>query len=1129
MAGTGTGGGERVLTLVIGRAGSGKTHRCLEAVAAELRREGVWSGPPLFLLVPEQATAQTERALLERLGGAGAAYGRAHVLSFRRLAHRVLEEQGGAPRPAVNAVGKRMILRRVLDECDARSGFFRESSTRAGFIEVIQRTLDELRRYRVDSEALRARADAARRSGDETFAGKLEEISRIADEFRARVARQFTDPEDLLALAASRIPGASLVRGARVWIDGFVGFTPQEYALLESVFSTAGSVEVALCLDPDLAGAIEAAPSSRRTVSTFDPTARTLARLREAAERSGRRAETLFLRDVHRFGRETPLGRLERWCAGGLSETIEGGAEAIAFVEAADRRAEVEAAAVECLRLCRDEGYRFRDIALLARDLDPYADLITTVFRELRIPFFLDRRRPLAHHPLAELLRSALEILVGGWSPESVFRLLRTDLVVPAERRDEVDRLEKHVRAHGFQGDASYGEALGPVRDLRNALRAGEPLTARIITEHLDGFLAQLGVAKTLEDWSHGAGGEDGPKRVEDEIRAAGHRQVWSGVVDLLEQMVAALGEAPITLEAYAEALGAGLDALSEALPPPALDQVLIGSVERSRHPELRAAFVLGLNERLFPRVRSEDPILRDAERERLGNEGLELAFTSETDLLHERYYFYIAATRARERVYFSRSRSDETGRPLGASSYWTDLLRACPGAGVRPWPGRAWEGDVTPARLAGGVAAALRSRRPELRRPALAAYELMLSRSEFRTSLERVMPSLDPPFEERLSTPSVLGLYGTTLHLSASQLESFGACPFQYLARHGLGLEEPEEIELQPSDVGRLCHEALRGFTEAMLARGDDWSRASREELHRALEVSFDRAAGRLRDPEFRKSPRNAQRLLLLERELRLFVEYLAHTCAASRFRPKEAELAFGMEGAALPALEFAVGDGRRAILRGKIDRVDIEDRPEGVLAFAVDYKSSKTTIEAADAAEGVELQLLVYLLVLERVGAERFGKKVVPAGAAYQVMRLGLLENTDDESSPQEGAPEFMKSLRKKFEAHGVADPLWAETGIVRYRTKANLVEPGSLSAILACTEKRIAGFGGRILAGDCDVSPYQGRSQDGLVCTYCPFGDVCGFERRLRAPRRPRLCDPHEAWKRMAEAGASGEDGA
>src|SRR5687768_4980336 len=98
------------LRFVLGRTGTGKTHLVLGEVAERLAA-APW-GPPLVVVVPEQATFQTEQALLRRPGVRG--YARAQVLSFRRLAWRVLRETGDTALPLLSERGKRMVLRALL-------------------------------------------------------------------------------------------------------------------------------------------------------------------------------------------------------------------------------------------------------------------------------------------------------------------------------------------------------------------------------------------------------------------------------------------------------------------------------------------------------------------------------------------------------------------------------------------------------------------------------------------------------------------------------------------------------------------------------------------------------------------------------------------------------------------------------------------------------------------------------------------------------------------------------------------------------------------------------------------------------------------------------------------------------
>src|SRR5208337_3988891 len=111
--------------------------------------------------------------------------------------------------------------------------------------------------------------------------------------------------------------------------------------------------------------------------------------------------------------------------------------------------AEVTLAAREVLRHVQ-EGGRYREVTVLVRKLEGYHEPLQRIFSRYEIPFFLDRRESVSHHPLAELTRSALRTVASGWQREDWFGALKTGLAPAAE--EEVDRLENEALARGWQG-----------------------------------------------------------------------------------------------------------------------------------------------------------------------------------------------------------------------------------------------------------------------------------------------------------------------------------------------------------------------------------------------------------------------------------------------------------------------------------------------------------------------------------------------------------------------------------------------------------------------------------------------------------------------------------------------------
>ena len=113
---------------------------------------------------------------------------------------------------------------------------------------------------------------------------------------------------------------------------------------------------------------------------------------------------------------------------------------------------------------------------------------------------------------------------------------------------------------------------------------------------------------------------------------------------------------------------------------PPALDQVLIGAVDRSRNPDLQLALVLGLNESVFPAPPPPRNLLTESDCDELEGRGLaDLAPVFRQVLSRERFLGYIACTRARRRLVASCSQRDADDQPLNPSPFLLHFKKLFP------------------------------------------------------------------------------------------------------------------------------------------------------------------------------------------------------------------------------------------------------------------------------------------------------------------------------------------------------------------------------------------------------------------------------------------------------------------
>ncbi len=1149
---------------ILGRSGSGKTVYCLNRVKEELDRSEL--GPPLIILVPEQATYQTDRALVSLSSKRG--YMRAFSLSFRRLAYRILRETGGIDLPFLGDLGKEMMLSAVLREKEDDLRIFHRAARKPGFFQYISRSLSELRHYGISLESLQQEAAAC---GDSLLALKAHDLSLLGQAFLEKIQGRFVDPEEVLDILAEKIPEFQWLSGAKVWVDGFMGFTPQEYRVLAALIRAAENVEIALCLDHRRLTDINDDPANLDPRELFFPTEETYLTLKSIFLRDIKFEHPLVLpsegKPVPRFAGNAVLGHLERALFAEKQTVFDQKVgEVIKIVKAPGRRVEVIEAGREILRLVREKGYRYRDIAIVLRSVEDYHPLIDAVFQDRGIPYFMDRRHPVSHHPAVELVRSAVEVVERGWPLDPVIQYLKTDLVLLS--REGVDTLENYVLAHGISGKAWFDEddwtwnrrsldeegmdaidqaaLLNQINSWRregvsalmkfHEMVGGGRKSVREITGSLYHLLEDLGVSATLEQWAEKI------RREGDLVQAEEHAEVWALLVGLLDELVVALGEEKVSLRDYRQILEAGLSRLTLGLIPPSLDQVVVGSIERSRHPDLKAVFVLGVGERLFPTVRSEDPILSDRDREELLKDGLKLGPTSTADLYNEDFLAYIAFTRPRDRLWLSYSVADEKGRELNPSALISRIESLFPEMEVHQvdigLPLSPEQAD-TPSELAGALAEWYRGGpKPGGDDRWVEVYQGIISDKVLRPYLEVTFPSLVYKNKASLSSPARDILYGKDLKGSVSSLESFAACPFHYLAQYGLGLRPREEYKIEALDLGALCHAALKAFLDRTIKENRDWAGLEKEEAWRILEEELQELAPRLKREIFFSSSRNQYMLEQARNMLRQAVSAFLAQAETTAFKPWKGEVPFGIGRGGGPPHCITLEQGRSLVLRGKIDRVDLAEGEHGQasLVRVIDYKLNARTLDLNLVYYGLALQLPVYLMVASSSGLkEIFNREDVgPAGAFFSPLTAGIESGIIPRDAPLPGDPKFFKpyKLRGFFNEEWVG---WldsrTEEGYSPYLNffrkkdgsmgdikRADYIPHGGMEPLLQNIIKTLKRQAEEIMAGKVEVNPFRmGRA---TACVYCRYSTLCRIEPGINSFRDLPRFNREEILKKILE---------
>lgn len=1108
-----------------GPAGSGKTFRCLSEIRESLLTGA--EGPPLLFIAPKQSTFQLERQLLAdgRLSG----YTRLHILSFDRLADLVFEKLNVAPPEFLNEEGRVMVLRALLLRHENELKLFRGSARRSGFPRELSRLLAEFQQHHLSAAGLSALA--GRPNLRPQLRNKLHDLALLLDRYSSWLGdSHLQDGTRLLDGAADLLRTNSEGRRlsfAALWLDGFAEMTPQELDLLAVIVPFCGRATLAFCLEES--GVSDGDVS---WLSIWNAVGRTFRQCRHRLEQlpDCKFEVELLRRDPAkgRFARSAILGHLERrWEGAGNNECPDmarsnsPGAgrenEALRIVACQNPEGEAILAAREILKFVR-AGNRFRDCAVLVRDLEPYHKTLARTFRRYGIPFFLDRRESIAHHPLAELTRNALRVVAFDWRHEDWFAALKAGFC-PVDESD-VDWLENESLARGWRGkrwrepiqipdDLVSGEKLERLRQTlvppfelfyEAMARSKFHPNGRTLADLLRKLWIGLRVPEVLESWNAGEPETSGVFR-----RPAVHLTAWDQMNLWLDNIELAFSNETMNIREWLPVLDAGLANLTVGVIPPALDEVLIGAVDRARNPELKFSLILGANDTVFPATPSGSAILTETDRDEL-NQIVSLGPDLRDRLARERYYGYIAFSRASARMLVSFSRCDSNGRALNPSPFVARLRTLFPQLQIEKFEGCVDSSDIESANELiptlieiekGGQRTA---RTPDFLKESPTLSGLGQSLAELREPDPREM--LSPGLAERL--------YGKVLRTSVSRLEEYAQCPFKFLVRSGLKAGERKIFELDARERGTFQHDVLKTFHERLVAENKRWrdltpleARQRVGQIAAFLEPAF--RGGLLRD-----SAQTRFEARVMTESLQNFVEVLVSWMREQySFDPAAVELDFGEANSPLPAWRIALTGGHELALRGRIDRVDLCRRLDGQdgLAVVLDYKSSGKKLDAVLVDHGVQLQLAAYLSALTQMPDIRrvFGvERLVPAGVFYVNLR-GEFENgkTRGEVLGREGgrsraayrhAGRFDSGILEKLDSAGAADQFnysLNQNGSLR-KSQADPLGPEEFRAWLGRVETQLRRIGDEIFSGRAQVDPYRKGSE--TPCDYCDYSAAC-----------------------------------
>jgi len=1054
-----------MLYLLLGKDWTVNREEILKRVARDVRdRKG-----NRILMVPELVSHETERDLCMEAGDTASRY--AEVLSFTRLARRVADTMGSAAVECLDNGGRVVAMAAAARQLSSRLKAYAAVETKPEFLTGLIDGVDEFKRCCISSQDLNR---AAEETGG-SLAQKLEELALLMEGYDSLCSRGKRDPRDQMTWLLEHLEQGSFAREHVFYIDGFPDFTRQNLAILEHLIRFSPSVTVGLNCDAICSHLL-----------SFEKAGATAQELVRCAQRAGVQVQVQVLPP-----RQTPLqivreklfqGAITQGCAKGALHALRAESAYLACMDAAQR----------VMALVRG-GCRYRDISLVCTDMALYQPLADLIFHRFHIPLYRSGTEQILQKSVIATVLSALDAALGGFDQRQTLHYLRSALS-PLDP-DTCDLVENYAIVWGIRGRRwtspweNHPQGLSGVwtdeaRDALARLNAARELAVAPLERLQQGFQDAsslrgqvLALYRFLED----IGLERRLSRLAQDMDDAGDNrsaqilnQLWEILMDALEQLYDVLGETHWEPEHFSRLLRLLLSQYDVGTIPPVLDAVQMGPVSAMRCHRHRHLIVLGAEEGNLPGYSGSSGVLTDQERVTLRELGVPLTGGAMEGIQAEfaEIYGVFCGAMASIWVYCAAEQPSFVFRRLAQLAGGEERTEDSLGFA---------QADPEEA---GACLARWKALDQAQRLGVLDGYRDTLSRSGY--SLGRVTPE------------NIRRLYGTTLNLSASQIDRQAECRLSYFLKYGLRAQERKEAVIDPAEFGTYVHAVLENTARCVREQGG----FHQVSLEQTLEIAhrFSEEYARERFSQI-ASERVSYLFRRNVRELDMVVQELWLELKDASFEPVGFEVNFGGEGG-LPPIPVPNG-GMNALLRGFIDRVDLW-RPGGSGYYrVVDYKTGKKDFDYCDVFNGVGLQMLLYLFALRESGTALLGARPVAAGVQYFPARAPYLsaDGRLDGGEAEKARKTLWKRSGLLLDEEDVLHAM--EPGQTPQRMCYSVKSDGTRSGDLAGRDqlRLLEGYVFHILSrlvediasGNVTPNPYT-RGERHNACAFCPYGSIC-----------------------------------
>ncbi len=969
------------LKIIRGRSKSGKSAFMLEDMNF---------GENSIYIVPEQFSFSAEKKLIDKFGVSG--LGNPQVVSFNRLADTIIPEFAGESFVSDNSSFEMLIsyCANNLNSKDLRlfDGLVKKSQ----FSETASSIIKTFRKYSITVPMLES---AILGTDDSFLKKKLTDCTLIYKEYLKSLEDAGTlDLHGKLSALTDILKSGKCdyFKNKAVYIDQFSAFDPSELSCIKEIMRLSPRVCVSLCIDDE---------------ADFPTVFDTYNRLLSFAKEINIKIEAEEILNTPMAGASPMLRYLEKNYISESPTPLSGTDGSISIHCAENKISEINYVARKIFKFVRERNLRYRDISVVARNIEDYKDIIARVFPMYNIPVFVDKKISLSSHSITMFITSILDISISGFKYENVFSFAKSPFS-PISFKD-ADMLENYCLAAGirpyswskpfFQKVGTYKGAnsflseedeLSYLNELREKIYS--PLSvfskkaqnAENVNE-ICSLLFELFEALSLEEKINESA--EFLQKEGENLSSMQTSQVYNVLIGIFDNISFILGEKKLSLKEFASVISSGLKSVEIGTIPVSLDCVSVGSIDRIKGHESKAVMLVGVNADVFPAPPKDEGLFSDYEKEELLSFGIEMPPNLLRKSQSENLLVYDALTCASDMLFISYARTNSDQSALMPSEIIENIQYIFPDISFTDDIEEENDLDMISSEKAVFDMLIVKLFKAiyegETLSPEMSGAAYYFSKSEKYAPLlneaVRMMNYTNEPKEVPIEL--IEKFVGSDMKTSISKLETYNKCPFSFLAQYLLKLEPRKYFEIKASDTGSFLHDFLEAFSKIMEKEKHSWKDIDDSFIRENTKKVLSEIFGAI-NSSMLEVPRIKALFTRLSRVAEKCVYTVKRHISHGDFIPLGYEVSFDDNGNFKP-IKIKLDNNKTVTLQGRIDRADeflaqMPDGSSGKFVRIIDYKSSDKTLDLSKVYNGISLQLFAYLSTMCENGYK-------PAGILY------------------------------------------------------------------------------------------------------------------------------------------------